>query len=83
MYIDSGGGTATNLSEFDVYAFTLADFRLPAGAVCPSRSRTCPRPKLVVSQDDREHTDAHGVTLTKHGRYLWVADRAGNRIVVI
>jgi DNA-binding beta-propeller fold protein YncE len=23
------------------------------------------------------------VTLTKHGRYLWVADRAGNRIVVI
>jgi hypothetical protein len=36
-----------------------------------------------VSQDDREDIDAHGVVLTKHGRYLWVADRAGNRVVVI
>ena len=31
MYLDSGGGTATNMSEFDVYAFTLADFRMPRG----------------------------------------------------
>ncbi|MGH3071913.1 MAG: hypothetical protein ACRDNB_06545 [Gaiellaceae bacterium] len=77
MYVDSGGGTATNLSEFDVYAFALGAFGLS-----PSPPNT-PAPKLVVSQDDREHTDAHGVTLTKHGRYLWVADRAGNRIVVI
>jgi DNA-binding beta-propeller fold protein YncE len=83
MYLDSGGGTATNLNEFDVYAFTLADFRLPAEAVCTFAQPNTPAAKLVVSQDDREHTDAHGVTLTKHGRYLWVADRAGNRIVVI
>ena len=82
MYLDSGGGTATNLNEFDVYAFTLADFRLPARPCAPSPAEH-PAAKLVVSQDDREHTDAHGVTLTKHGRYLWVADRAGNRIVVI
>lgn len=77
MYVDSGGGTAANLSEFDVYAFTLAHF-----GSTPSPPNT-PAAKLVVSQDDREHADAHGVTLTKHGRYLWVADRAGNRIVVI
>jgi hypothetical protein len=83
MYLDSGGGTATNLNEFDVYAFTLANFRLPAEAVCSFTQPNTPAAKLVVSQDDREHTDAHGVTLTKHGRYLWVADRAGNRIVVI
>ena len=51
--------------------------------MCAFAQPNTPRPKLVVSQDDREHTDAHGVTLTKHGRYLWVADRAGNRIVVI
>ena len=77
MYVDSGGGTAANLSEFDVYAFTLAAFGSDAA---PPNT---PAPKLVVSQDDREHADAHGVTLTKHGRHLWVADRAGNRIVVI
>jgi DNA-binding beta-propeller fold protein YncE len=77
MYLDSGGGTAANLSEFDVYAFTLAGF-----GSSPATPNS-PAPKLVVSQDDREHTDAHGVALTKHGRYLWVADRAGNRIVVI
>ena len=77
MYLDSGGGTAANLSEFDVYAFTIDDFGLS-----PAPPNT-PAPKLVVSQDDRPDTDAHGVTLTKHGRYLWVADRAGNRIVVI
>ena len=83
MYLDSGGGTATNMSEFDVYAFTLADFRMPAAAVCTFERPNMPAAKLVVSQDDRHHTDAHGVTLTKHGRYLWVSDRVGNRIVVI
>jgi len=82
MYLDSGGGTATNMSEFDVYAFTLAQFRLPEDAFCAFERPNLPAPKLVVSMDDHD-TDAHGTTLTKHGRYLWVADRVGNRIVVI
>lgn len=77
MYVDSGGGTAANLSEFDVYAFELAAFGL-----APSPPNT-PAPRVVVSQDDRADTDAHGVALTKHGRHLWVADRVGNRVVVI
>lgn len=77
MYLDSGGGTAANLSEFDVYAFELAAFGL-----APSPPNT-PAPRIVVSQDARSDTDAHGVGLTKHGRFLWVADRAGNRVVVI
>ena len=55
----------------------------PRPLLCAFEQPNTPAPKLVVSQDDREHTDAHGVTLTKHGRYLWVADRVGNRIVVI
>jgi len=76
MYVNSGGGTATNLSEFDVYSFPLAGF---SGA---PMAPNMPTPTLVVSQDDRE-ADSHGVALTKHGRYLWVADRSGNRIVVI
>jgi DNA-binding beta-propeller fold protein YncE len=77
MYVNSGGGTAANLHEFDVYAFLLSEF-----STTPSPPNT-PAPKLVVSQDDRGETDSHGVTLTRQGRFLWVADRAGNRIVVI
>jgi DNA-binding beta-propeller fold protein YncE len=77
MYINSGGGTAANLSEFDVYAFRLRRF-----SPTPAPPNT-PTPKLVLSQDHLALTDSHGATLTKHGRYLWVTDRAGNRIVVI
>jgi DNA-binding beta-propeller fold protein YncE len=83
MYLDSGGGTAANMSEFDVYAFDLEQLRMPERAFCSFAQPNTPAPKLVVSQDDRHHTDAHGVALTKRGRYLWVSDRAGNRVVVI
>jgi hypothetical protein len=84
MYVNSGGGTATNMAEFDVYAFELDHFRSAAGGlICFPPAANTPAPKLVVSQDDREHSDSHGATLTKHGRYLWVADRSGNRVVVI
>ena len=37
----------------------------------------------MLSQDERDHTDTHGATLMRNRRYLWVADRMGNRIVVI
>jgi DNA-binding beta-propeller fold protein YncE len=77
MYVNSGGGTAANLNEFDVYSFTLAEFGGAPGAP------NTPAATLVLSQDDRDNTDSHGVVLARHGRYLWVADRAGNRIVVI
>ena len=76
MYINSGGGTASNLHEFDVYSFPLDGF-----STTPS-APNMPAPTVVVSQDDRD-ADSHGLVLTKHGRYLWVADRSGNRIVVI
>jgi hypothetical protein len=78
MYVNSGGGTATNMSEFDVYSFPLAAFSLTAS---PPNT---PAPTLVVSLDGEAHeADSHGALLTKRGKYLWVADRIGNRIVVI
>jgi DNA-binding beta-propeller fold protein YncE len=79
MYVNSGGGTAANMAEFDVYSFSLWKFwklRKPAPPNTPA-------PTLVFSDDANEHTDSHGATLTRFGRYLWVADRMGNRIVVI
>ena len=76
MFVNSGGGTAANMAEFDVYAFALREFGKE-----PSAPNT-PAPTVVVSEDDRD-ADSHGLILTKRGHYGWVADRTGNRIVVV
>jgi DNA-binding beta-propeller fold protein YncE len=79
MYVNSGGGTMANLEEFDVYAFPLSKFYKLRDPAPPNT----PAAKLVLSLDEHEHTDSHGATLTRFGRYLWVADRMGNRMIVI
>ena len=75
MYIDSGGGTATNLHQADLYAF-------PTDGYSSSNPPNTPLPKLVFS-DPAEGADAHGAGLTKHGKYLWIADRGRNFIWVV
>jgi hypothetical protein len=70
MYINSGGGTATNLHEFDVYQFPLAGYN----AANPVNT---PAPELLYSDDSGER-DSHGMAVTKHERYIWVLDRALN-----
>jgi hypothetical protein len=77
MYVDSGGGTAANLYEADLYAFPLG-----AGLYSPLNGVNTPVPKLVFSEDV-EGADSHGAALTKHGKYLWVADRGRNSIWVV
>jgi DNA-binding beta-propeller fold protein YncE len=77
MYINSGGGTAANPLENDLYTFLLSGF-----STTPNPPNT-PAPTLVFSHDDRGFVDSHGLVLTRHGRFLWVADRAANRIVVV
>ena len=79
MYVNSGGGTMANLSEFDVYAFPLHKFHKLRNPAPPN----APGATLVLSLDEHEHTDSHGATLTRFGRYLWIADRMGNRMIVI
>jgi DNA-binding beta-propeller fold protein YncE len=75
MYVDSGGGTAAHLFGADVYAFPVTGFS-------PLNPPNVPAPKVVLS-DISEGADAHGATLTKHQRYLWVVDRGRNFIWVI
>jgi hypothetical protein len=75
MYVDSGGGTAAHLFGADVYAF-------PVSGYSPLNPPNTPAPKVVLS-DTSEEADAHGATLTNHGRYLWVADRGRNFIWAI
>jgi DNA-binding beta-propeller fold protein YncE len=70
MYIDSGGGTAENLHQADLYTFPTTGY---SAANLPNT----PAPTLVFS-DPTEEADAHGAALTKHGKYLWVADRGRN-----
>jgi DNA-binding beta-propeller fold protein YncE len=75
MYIDSGGGTAANLFQADLYAFPTTGFS-------PANPPNTPAP-LVVFSDPSEEADAHGAALTKHLRYLWVADRGRNFLWVV
>jgi DNA-binding beta-propeller fold protein YncE len=77
MYINSGGGTAANPLESDLYSFPLAGF-----SPVPNAPNT-PRPNVVFSHDDRGFVDSHGAVVLPNGGYLWVADRAANRIVVV
>ena len=77
MYINSGGGPAANPLESDLYAFPLGSL-----SAVPNPPNT-PAPTLVSSHDSRGVVDSHGATLTTYGGYLWVGDRAANRIVVV
>jgi DNA-binding beta-propeller fold protein YncE len=77
MYIDAGGGTPANPLGSDLYVFPANGFS--GGRHAPNT----PAPKLVFSHDDRGLTDSHGLVLPGDGRFLWVADRAANRIVVV
>lgn len=77
MYINAGGGTPANPLESDLYAFSL---RSVTSAVSPPNT---PAPALVFSHDERGFVDSHGAVPTGRGRYLWLADRAANRIVVV
>jgi hypothetical protein len=70
MFMDSGGGTATNLGQFDVYRFPVTGFS-------PTNPPNTPAVTLVYSDPDPDR-DAHGMTLTKNDRYLWVLDRHDN-----
>jgi len=75
MYIDSGGGTPTNVYEADLYALPSTGYSTPY----PPNS---PAPTVVFSEDV-EHADTHGAALAAHGRYLWIADRGRNFIFVV
>jgi hypothetical protein len=78
MYVNSGGGWPANPLESDLYAIPLAGI-----STTPSAPNT-PAPSLVFSQDgDSAFADSHGAVLTHRGRYLWVADRAANKIVIV
>jgi DNA-binding beta-propeller fold protein YncE len=75
MYIDSGGGTPSNLSAADLYAFPVLGYSAKNPPNTPAR-------RLIFSENV-DPADAHGAVLTKHQTYLWVADRGRNFLWVV
>lgn len=77
VYINSGGGTAANRAECDLYRFTLnaAYPHLPPAGV-----------DVLFSDDAFKDADGgrdcHGIVATRHGRYLWMGDRRLNEFLV-
>ena len=70
MFVNSGGGTTTNLHKFNVYAFPLTGY----SAV---NQPNTPLPRLLYSDDGAER-DSHGMVVMKHERFVWVLDRVQN-----
>ncbi len=68
MYVNSGGGWPVAPLAYDVYAVDLASLPESISA------------KLVSSRDTM-FADSHGMVAV--GQYLWVVDRAGNKIEII
>jgi hypothetical protein len=74
MYVDSGGGTAAQLFGAHLYVFPVS--------FLPVNPPNVPTPTIVFSTNEAE-SDAHGATLTNHGKHLWIADRGRNFIWAI
>lgn len=70
MWINSGGATASNLDQFDVYRFPLTGYADGSAANTPAPT--------VVFSDPATSRDSHGMAVSKDTKYLWVFDRAGN-----
>jgi hypothetical protein len=70
MFVNSGGGTVTNLEGFDIYRFPLSGY-------AAENAPNTPAPALLLSIAEH-HRDSHGMVVTKHERYVWAFDRAAN-----
>ena len=73
----SGGCKISVATGGRAYAFPLSGF-----STTPNPPNT-PTPTLIFSHDDRGFVDSHDAVLTRHNRFIWVADRAANDIVVV
>ena len=72
VFLNAGGATATNLSEFSVY-------RLPMTGYSASNPPNTPARELLLEVSELEtHRDAHGPVATKDERFVWMFDRAAN-----
>jgi hypothetical protein len=68
MWLNSGGGTANNLHEFDVYRFPVTGYSASNPPNTPAR--------LLAFSDDVAPRDGHGTVLARG--HVWIFDRGAN-----
>ena len=79
LYFNSGGGGGATLGFQSVlYALPTTAF-----SATPILTPDTPFPFTVFDHQSRGAVDSHGLMLTKHQRYLFVADRAANKVIVV
>lgn len=79
LYLNSGGGTVMSPFAADLYAFEVAAFSTTPSPLTPPNT---PAPTEIFSYS-ATGSDTHGCVLVAGGAYVWVADRAGNKIIVV
>ena len=79
LYFNSGGGGGAELGHQAIlYSLPVSAFTIE-----PNTTPDTPAPTVVFDHSDRPIKDSHGLMLTRRERYLWVADRAANTVVVV
>jgi hypothetical protein len=68
IYINSGGATASNLYQFDLYSLPTSGYSASNPPNTPARTH--------VFNDDSDGRDSHG--MTRMGSQLWAFDRGTN-----
>ena len=79
LFFNSGGGGGAALGHQSVL------YTIPTGGFssAPSVTPDSPFPVTVFDHQSRGEVDSHGLALTKDERFLWVADRSANSVIVV
>jgi YVTN family beta-propeller protein len=79
LYFNSGGGGGATLG----FQSVLYSLDTSAFSTTPLLTPDNPPPLVVFDHQPRGAVDSHGPLLLKHNKYLWVADRAANSVIVV
>jgi YVTN family beta-propeller protein len=78
LYLNAGGGGATLPFQSILNRLAVNEF-----STTPILAPDFPAPVVVFDHNARPERDSHGMIISKDERYLWVGDRAANRIIVV
>jgi hypothetical protein len=85
MYVNSGAGlTVPPVPGDEPFGHDVYAVELDRLSTTPSNTPNRPRARLVYTRDvNGAEVDAHAVSLTRNGDYLWWGDRSQNDVTVV
>jgi hypothetical protein len=85
MYVNSGAGlTVPSVPGDEPYGHDVYAVELDRLRTTPNTTPNRPRVEHVYTRDDEGvEVDAHAVSLTRGGRFLWWGDRSQNDVTVV